>query len=132
MAHPKKVTAMAKYSFADDGGGSPGAITLNQTESIPNNAVITDVWTYTDTLCVGSGATIAITGGGVTLSAATAITNNAYDTNEQVSHHTGLISSNLGIKATSTADIGITTASAALSAGIFTIWVEYYLLDAEA
>jgi hypothetical protein len=125
MAQAKKVTAKATYNFATDAGGT-GARTLAISETIPNDAIIVACYSHCKTACTSGGsATIAITAGGVTLSPATAFSNNAYDTATQVTDHTGLLNADLGAQATSSAAIGITVATAALTAGLFDIYVDY-------
>ena len=102
MAQVQKVTAKATYNFATDAGGT-GARTLAISEAIPNDAIIVACYSHCKTACTSGGsATIAITAGGVTLSPLTAFTNNAYDT-----------------------AIGITVATAPLTAGLFDIYVDY-------
>ena len=125
MAQAKKVTAKATYSFAVDGGVA-GAITLATSETIPNDAIIVACYTHCKTGCTSGGsATVAITAGGVTISPATRENVATYNTVNQVTDHTGLLNSNLGAQATSSAAIGITVATAALTAGVLDIYVDY-------
>lgn len=125
MAQVQKVTAKATYNFATDAGGV-GARTLAISEAIPNDAIIVACYTHCKTACTSGGAaTIAITAGGITISPATAFSNNAYDTPTQVTNHTGLLNSNLGGQAISSAAIGVTVATAAITAGLVDIYVDY-------
>ena len=101
-------------------------IRLQIHKAFPNDAIIVACYTHCKTACTSGGsATIAITAGGVTISPATAFTNNAYDTATQVTDHTGLLNADLGAQATSSAAIGITVATAALTAGLVDIYVDY-------
>ena len=125
MPQAKKVTAKATYDFSTDAGGT-GARTLAISEVVPNDAVIVACYTHCKTACTSGGsATIAITAGGVTISPATAFSDNAYDTATQVTDHTGEFNSDLGAQATSSAAIGITVATEALTAGKFDIYIDY-------
>jgi len=125
MPQAKKVTAKATYDFSTDTGAT-GARTLAISEVIPNDAIIVACYTHCKTACTSGGAAeIAITAGGVTLSPATVITNNAYDTATQVTDHTGLLNGDLGAQATSSAAISITPSVAVLTAGKFDIYVDY-------
>ena len=126
MAHPKMVTAHCHYDFAVDGGAA-STITPAITTEIPNNAVITGCWTHVKTACASSGsATVLINAGGVALSPAVAFNDNELDTANQVSNVLTLNNSDLGAKATANADIKVIIATAALTAGAFDIFVQYY------
>lgn len=124
MAALKQI-AKATYDFDVD-GGTAEAIALAVADIVPKNSVAVKVYTKCITACTSDGsATIAITAGGVTLAPATAFDNNAFDTVGQVSDLTALLNSDLGDVASSSAAIGITVATAALTAGKFDIYVEY-------
>lgn len=134
MSLQKKYVAKAVYDFSVDGGGDPGAITLADSEVIPLGALIVDVRCNVTTIVTGGvNAAVAITGGGVTLKASETIALSEWDA-------TGIIdvirAGNAGatgtakyipIEATSSAAIGVTSATAALTAGVVEIFVEYYL-----
>ena len=127
MAHPKLITAHAQYDFSVDGGAA-STITPAITTEIPNNAVMIGLYTHVKTACASSGsATIKINAGGVDLTGAVAFDDNEYDTANQVSNQTTLNQSHLGAKATSDADIKVIIATAALTAGVVDIWVQYYI-----
>lgn len=127
--------AKATYDFSVDGGSSTiGTLILASTEEIPSGAIITDVKLNCRTIVTSGGAaTIALTGGGVTLKAAESIANS-------VLNGTGLVdvirAGNSGstgtakyipIAATSNAKIGITVGTADLTAGVFDIYVTYFI-----
>ena len=133
MATFRPKVAKCKYSFAID-GGAVSTITPSLTNStIPVGAVITDVKVnVTTTVTGGGGATIALTAGGVTIKAAETIANCVYN-------GTGLVdvirAGNAGstgtakyipIVATAAAPIKVVVATAALTAGIFEVFVTYY------
>ena len=126
MAHPKLVTAYAQYDFSVDGGAA-STITPAITTEIPNNAIMVGCFTHVKTACTSSGsATIKLNAGGVDLTPAVAFDDNEYDTANQVSNQTTLNNSSLLAKATSDADIKVIIATAALTAGVFDIYIQYY------
>ena len=125
MSQVQKVTAKATYNFAVD-GGAISTITPAINEIIPNDAVIVACYTHLKTATTSGGAAeIAISAGGVTLSPATVRTNNAYDTANQVTDHTGLLGGDLGAQATSSTGIQVAVSVATLTAGLFDIYVDY-------
>lgn len=125
--------AKASYNFAVD-GGAIATIIPSISDEIPIGAIITDV-TINTTVAVTTGGspTIAITGGGVTLSAAATLANSELD-DIQV---TRVIRAGQGgasgtapyipIIATASAQIAVVVATAALTAGTFDIYVSYLL-----
>lgn len=129
----RKRVAKATYSFAVDGGAT-GTIIPASTEEVPNNAIVTDVKVVVRTIVTSGGAaTIAITAGGVTLKAAETIANCVYD-------GTGIVdviragnaaatgtAKYIPIQATSSAQIKVVVATAALTAGVFDIYIEYIM-----
>ena len=119
MAHPKLITAHAKYDFAVDAGGT-GTIVPDNSAIIPDNAVITNVFHSTTTaLTSGGSATLALTTGGVTLNAAVDFDNADY-ADESV------IANAVNDKTTSSTGIQFVIATAALTAGVVDVYVQYY------
>ena len=119
MAHPKLITAHAKYDFAVDAGGT-GTIVPDNSAIIPDNAVITNVYHSTTTaLTSGGSATLALTTGGITLNAAVAFDNADY-ADESV------IANAINDKTTSSTGIQFVIATAALTAGVVDVYVQYY------
>ena len=119
MAHPKLITAHAKYDFAVDAGGT-GTIVPDNSAIIPDNAMITNVFHSTTTaLTSGGSATLALTTGGVTLNAAVAFDNADY-ADESV------IANAVNDKTTSSTGIQFVIATAALTAGVVDVYVQYY------
>ena len=119
MAHPKLITAHAKYDFAVDAGGT-GTIVPDNSAIIPDNAVITNVFHSTTTaLTSGGSATLALTTGGVTLNAAVDFDNADY-ADESV------IANAFNDKTTSSTGIQFVIATAALTAGVVDVYVQYY------
>jgi hypothetical protein len=126
-----KRIAKATYDFST-AGGAVGAIILPDADVLPSGAIVTDVKAVVrTTVTSGGAATIALTAGGVTLKAAETIANSVYN-------GTGIVdvirAGNGGstgtakyvpISATSSAAIGITVATAALTAGVVDFYVEY-------
>ena len=125
MAHPKLMTAHAKYDFAVDGGAASTIVPANSA-IIPDNAVIVRCYSVVTTaMTSGGSATLALTCGGVTCKAATAFDNGAFD-DEDVTEHT------VTDKTTSSTGIQFVIATAALTAGVVEVYVEYYLLSESA
>ena len=119
MAHPKLITAHAKYDFAVDAGGT-GTIVPDNSAIIPDNAMITNVFhSSTTALTSGGSATLALTTGGVTLNAAVAFDNADY-ADESV------IANAVNDKTTSSTGIQFVIATAALTAGVVDVYVQYY------
>ena len=125
MAHPKLMTAHAKYDFAVD-TGAQGTIEPSNSAIIPDNAVIVRCYSLVTTaMTSGGSATLALTAGGVTLLAATAFNNGAFD-DEDVTEHT------VTDKTTSSTPIQFVIATADLTAGVVEVYVEYYLTGESA
>tara|TARA_Y100000361_G_scaffold144097_1_gene151838 strand:- start:360 stop:737 length:378 start_codon:yes stop_codon:yes gene_type:complete len=125
MANPRLVTAHAKYDFAVDGGDT-GTIVPANSAIIPDNAVITNAYHVTTTaLTSGGSATLALTAGGVTLNAAVAFDNADYSDE-------AVILNEVNDKTTSSTGIQFVIATAALTAGVVDVFVEYYLLAESA
>ena len=125
MAHPKLMTAHAKYDFAVDGGATSTIVPANSA-IIPDNAVIVRCYSVTTTaMTSGGSATLALTTGGVTMNAATAFDNADY-ADEGVIEHAILD------KTTSSTGIQFVIATAALTAGVVEVFVEYYISNITA
>jgi len=114
----------ARYDFAVDGDPlAPGLITLAQSDILPAGAVVTNGTISGTTAVTGTGATIAIgTSAGSaanSIKTATAIT----------SFSANAIQSWTGTKFRMSADgtVTITSATAALTAGVFDILLEYVM-----
>jgi len=120
MANPKLMTAHAKYDFAVDGGAA-STIVPDNSAIIPDNAVIVRCYSVVTTAMTSDGsATLALTTGGVTLKSATAYNDGAFD-DEDVTEHT------IVDKTTSSTGIQFVIATAALTAGVVEVYVEYYI-----
>ena len=125
MAHPKLMTAHAKYDFAVDGGAVSTIVPANSA-IIPDNAVIVRCYSVVTTAMASGGlATLALTTGGVTLKAATAFDNGAFD-DEDVTEHTVVD------KTTSSTGIQFVIATATLTNGVVEVFVEYYISNITA
>ena len=125
MANPKLMTAHARYDFSVD-GGAISTIVPSNSAIIPDNAVIVRCYSLVTTaMTSGGSATLALSAGGVTLKAATAFDNGAFD-DEDVTEHT------VTDKTTSSTGIQFTIATAALTAGVVDVYVEYYFAPVSA
>ena len=125
MAHPKLMTAHARYDFAVD-AGAQGTIVPANSAIIPDNAIITNCYHITTTaMTSGGAATLALTAGGVTLNAAVAY-NNADYADESV------ILNEINDKTTSSTGIQFVIADADLTAGVVDVYVEYYIAPISA
>ena len=120
MANPKLTTAHARYDFSVD-GGAVSTIVPSNSAIVPDNAVVTNVYHVTTTaLTSGGSATLALTAGGVTLKAATAFDNGAFDDEDVTAY-------DVADKTTSSTGIQFVIATAALTAGVVEVYVQYYL-----
>lgn len=127
LAGPNDSVAIVRkfsYDFGSE-GGAVGAITLKgeneDTEVIPNGAIITRSWTSIRTAMTSGGlATVALgwTGTAAGLKAATAYNDAAYT---DVDAHSAAIPA----KVTADSSILATVATAALTAGAFDVYVEF-------
>jgi hypothetical protein len=130
---PIKQTCKFIYDFAVDGGShsasdqglagnGAGVITPADADiTIPDNAIITDCITYVTTaMTSGGSATVAIGVGGAALVAATAFNDGVFD-DEDVTHTV------VADKTTSAGRPTITVATAALTAGVIEVIIEYYI-----
>jgi len=130
---PIKQTCKFIYDFAVDGGShsdsnqglagnGAGVITPADADiTIPDNAIITDCITYVTTaMTSGGSATVAIGVGGAALVAATAFNDGVFD-DEDVTHTV------VADKTTAAGRPTITVATAALTAGVIEVIIEYYI-----
>lgn len=121
--------AHATYSFAVDGGGAPGLITPASNATIPINAVIYNCSINSTTAVTGTSATVAVgTSAGSaanSLKAATAIT--SFTTNAFLQGIPVPQTASTWVKMTAAGSITITSATAALTAGIIEIFVFYFV-----
>jgi len=121
MAHINEFIGKATYDFSVD-GGAVSAITPASNFTIPNNAIITDVYMHTSTAMTtgGGSATVALAIGGVTIHAA-----QAYDHADWDDEDVTLIEIN--DKTTSSGSLTFTVATAALTAGVVNFYVKYFI-----
>lgn len=119
-----------QYDFADFGGGT-GTITLkddaNATQTVPDNSIVTRSWVepITDNTTGGGNATVKVEiddGSTQTeLLAATAFDNTIF-TGDTIT-----AGSNLPVKVAAATSVKVVIATADLTAGLFNVYVEYYL-----
>lgn len=124
--------AKVSYSFAVDGGAVSTIEPITYSDIIPTGAIITNVVAYPSVaLTSGGSATVSITGGGLTILAAGAYSSAPYNgtTPAQMAQSTGLTSTAPYIPqiATSSAPLKVVIGTAALTAGIFDVYVTYVL-----
>jgi hypothetical protein len=116
--------AHATYNFAVDGGGAPGLITPAANATIPINAIIIGGTINSTTAGAGASATVSVgTSAGssaTSLLAATAI--GSFSTNAKLNSAATLAAP---VKMSAAGSITITSAVAALTAGVFEIFVYY-------
>ena len=118
----KKMTATASFVQATDAASGTGAKTIADTMSIPIGSVVTACITVPSISSNSSGnsETATITVGGIDVSAAL----------NQAAMAAGNVNTDTtGGVTTSSAAIGLTVATSALTAGSMDIIIEYYLLD---
>lgn len=119
--------AYGKYDF-DELGGAVSAITLTG-DTVPDGAVILDAVLLVDTAVTSGGAgTVALAVGGVTLDAAVAVSGAPYSSTgaKRIDHTRAAVP----LVTTSEGSITATVATAALTAGVFRVVVEYLEVDA--
>lgn len=121
----------AKYDFAVDGGGAPGLITPATNCVIPDNAIIYGGLCNSTTALVGSSTTISIgTSAGSSASALKAATAEATYSGDAVLALVPVMTAASAVKMTAAGSITITTAVAALTAGVLEITVLYWVAAA--
>tara|TARA_R110000737_G_scaffold57116_3_gene82207 strand:- start:564 stop:959 length:396 start_codon:yes stop_codon:yes gene_type:complete len=123
--NPRKHYITAKYDFAVDGAGAAGfprTITLANTSTLPDNAIVNEVVMYVPTLVTGgTGATLGINAGGVNVTdlvAKASLTDEVVVSTEKVK---------AGGKATSAAAIKVISGTSALTAGVVEITIGYFI-----
>lgn len=123
IAGGRRKIAVALYSFATD-GGAVGDITLRG-DAIPSGAIITDVLIHVDTaLTSGGAATVALKAeSAADLNAADAISGAPWSTTG--AKRGDLDADTAPVKTTAARSIVATVATAALTAGKFSVYVEY-------
>ena len=123
IAGGRKKIAVGLYSFATD-GGAVGDITLRG-DAVPSGAIVTDSWINVDTaLTSGGAATVAIkVEGAADINAADAISGAPWSsTGAKRGDHDA---DTAPIKTTAARSIVATVGTAALTAGKFSVYVEY-------
>ena len=115
------------YSFATD-GGAVSDIALRGDSVIPSGAVIIDAGIYVDTvLTSGGAATVAIKSeGAADINAADAISGAPWSS--AGAKRADLTATSAPVLTTAARTITATVATAALTAGKFTVWVEYVVV----
>lgn len=123
-----KKYATAYYSFATD-GGAVGDITLRG-DSLPSGAIITDALIHVDTaLTSGGAATVAIkTEGAADINAADLISGAPWSTTG--AKRADFTATTAPVKTTAARNIVATVGTATLTAGKFSVVVEYVELVA--
>lgn len=117
--------AHARYDFAIDGGGAPGLITLAQSDVIPAGAIMVGGTLNPTTALVGSSTTIAVgTSAGSAANSLKTATAEATYSIDAVLNIVPVFATPVKMSADGT--ITVTTAVAALSAGVMDIFVLYY------
>lgn len=123
--------ARAKYDFAADGGGAPGLITPATNCVIPDNAIIVSGFANPTTALVGSSTTIAIgTSAGSAANSLKAATAEASFGSDVIVALVPVFTAATAVKMTAAGSITITTAVAALTAGVMEITVFYFVAAA--
>lgn len=120
----------AQYSFAVDGGGAPGLITPANNCTIPGNAMVISCSINSTTAFTGATNTTSVglsAGGGsaTSLIAATAVA--SWTTNAKLQCVPVPNTASTWVKLTAPAVITLTSATAALTAGIAEIYVIYFV-----
>lgn len=107
------------YSFAVD-GGAVGVIALSGATGIPSGAIVTRSWIEVTTAPTSAGAATISVGveGAADIQAAAAISGAPWST-------TGVKTGSATFKTTAARDVSITIGIAALTAGVFRVYVEY-------
>lgn len=131
----QKRIAKMTYSFAVDGGTfSATPITPSVTDVIPLGSIINDVTIDCTTACTGTGATIVITGGGITLCGSTPMAISSAPFTAATMGHVSAVGAittapYLTQKASANAPIKVTIGTANLTAGVFNVYVDYTFCD---
>lgn len=117
------------YSFAADGGGAPGLITPKKNVFLPKNAVLVGATINSTTAGAGATATISVgTSAGssaASILAATAVA--SFSTNALLN---GVPTFAAPVKLSAAGYVTLTTATAALTAGVFEVVLYFYTANA--
>jgi hypothetical protein len=122
--NPRKHYITARYDFDVDATGTgsfPRTVTLANTSTLPDNAIVNEICLFSSTAVAGSSSTFLINAGGVNMTAAIPEAN--LGTNTVVAADVV----DAGGKATSAADIKVVVGTAALTAGVVDITIGYFL-----
>lgn len=118
----------ARYDFSVDGGGAPGLITLAVSDTIPINTIL--VWGLVNVLTAastGSSPTIAIgTSAGSAANALKAATASSTFSSAALVALVPVMTAATAVKMSAAGTVTITTATAALTAGVFDIMLLGY------
>lgn len=123
LGQGRRRRAVGLYDFAVD-GGAVGAITLRG-DSVPSGAIIIDVLIHVDTaLTSGGGATVSLGAETATgLNAAAAVSGAPWSTTG--AKRGGLTATTAPVKTTAVRPVTATIATAALTAGKFSVYVDF-------
>lgn len=126
----ERKVARALYDFATDGGAT-GDITLRG-DALPSGALIVSAFIVVDTVPTSGGAaTIAIkTEGAADINAADAVSGAPWSSTG-VKRADALVAANTGVKTTAARSVVATVATATLTAGKFSVIVEYYEVESQ-
>lgn len=121
----RKKYALASYDFAND-GGSTGDITLTTTPQIPSGALVTEAIIHTTTAFTSGGsATVALKlESAADVNAADAISGDPWNATG-VYRADALVGADAGLETTADRDLVMTVGTAALTAGVADIVIEY-------
>lgn len=121
----RKKYARAVYDFAVD-GGTVGDITLTTTPTIPNNALVTEAMIHVKTVPTSAGApTIALKlNGAADVNAADAISGAPWSATG-LKRADALEGVDKGLVASAERSLVATVGTAALTAGVFHVYIEY-------
>lgn len=120
--------AVGYYSFAQD-GGAVSTITLRG-DTIPSGAIITDALLHVDTIPTSGGAATISIGTEAAADIQSAANYNAAPYSTAGAKRTTFVATTAPIKTTAARSITIAVAAAALTAGKFSVVVEYVELVA--
>lgn len=122
----RKKYARARYDFASDGGAT-GDITLSTTPKLPSGAVVTEAVIDVTTVPTSAGAAdIALKlESAADVNAADAISGAPWSTTG-AKRADALVGADAGVTTTQERDLVATVGTAALTAGAFDVYVEYF------
>jgi hypothetical protein len=125
MAYPKLFTAKAVYDFDVD-GGEESAITPVHSEVIPNNAIVTKAYILTTTVGLPTTAKIAVAAGGVDIIGTATLVNDASLADEKVTEY------DIADKTTASGAPTFTISVDPLTAGVYELYIQYYITGESA